>query len=1848
MGVFSESFLQNNKPNVSGGQNNQPQTPVSTGAFAKQFGVDEGLQYKAPQPVAPITTPETAQPQEEVGVLKKIQDFVNNLVTTAKPRFKEGMEDAGLLGGIVNVISPYKSKEDRERFQQNMRTYTEMPKGEEILTEIVMNVAANKFEQFAAAGAGISGIIDSRSLTKFDKELLQRNGYLDEQGNIKKGKVAIETGKSVLDLSIFFPQLYVGLEGLGVLATGGKSLTIAGKTVSLGRVVTGTIVGGTYNTLYTPKLENILTDPEVVGDAGKEFLIGAGVGTLISLPVEFIRAPRAPKILTQVEQTELKELYLALAKQYHPDSLINGSDEAFKNVVQHYDAGDIEWLRKLNQATPEQAESILKTVLPNKDKFGGLLTEKAGVVAPVQPEQTASTSTNIVPTEKLGKPTQVYRGTTVAGETLNTTKVNGLTRGESTSTDLAVAERFAEKKGGEIQSFTISPEATVINHSYLEDLVKNVKSPKEQFNIVDKFITDNKIDVVRFDVPEGSLGEAELRVLNPDVVTKSEIIPTTTAKISKSEEAMRDIYKQNKDVVEQALGEVWTEMDIAEAGRRITFEQPDTSERGVIGIKSSFPSWVPEDLRSRKLFDAVMEGLTDIDNIKYPAKNMVARRELFDAILDEVDRRAGVDTSKLRSDILRLYEKPTAKTPVTETKRPVRESPTGSKEPVRKPQEVERERPEHIQRGIEKSKKLTEKEVLAKAKQSLKAYIDRNPTLERFKNDVSNGGQTFGDFEGDLNYNKGNVSIELANGRKFKFTAQEIYGSKPAVVREKVTVSARKTIKESEVKGFNPKNLEDPVSPEATKEADKIIKRSEIAKELSEKLGVPIRQGKFRTPNALGIYKTRAKVVRIKSGGLQTIFHEVGHFLDDKFTFSKNISISERKALMAEYGNAYANQPKRQQEEAFAEFLRFRMTGQTNKVSKMAPSFSKEFESRLEELPEIKDVIDTATRDFKRWNEQPATAKVLSNISTGAQEKDNLLNKINNTLHDIYTAGIDDLHPLSEFSKIAKRTLSGIPADKDPYILARNLRGWVGKAELFLTKGTFAKNYWSVDGNKVKMNFTGKSYSDIMKPIEKAKMLDEFRAYIVSERALELNARGIKTGISPEDAKAVIKELDAKNELFKKVSEERRAYKDSLLEYAKDSGLIGTEGLKKIKELNKFHVPFYRVMEETNSGFMGGKKIAGNVSSPIKKIKGSERDIIDPLESDVKDTYAIINASERNNIAIAMANLASQHYELGRLFEEVSAPMQMTKVTGEEMVKNIYKALNIESSTPERPFTDEEETALAEAVFNVFRPSYAKGVNMLNVNMGDQRKVFQVDPDLFKAIQGLNSEDVGVIMKIVSMPSKLLRAGATLSPDFTVRNPLRDQFTAMVYSNYGFVPGIDLIRGTFELFKKGDVYNLWKASGGEHSMLVSMDRDYLQKNFKDILKNNGEKALDYIKNPVELLRTLSELGEQGTRLGEMKRGLEALVRKKASSPTEVAFSTREVTLDFARIGTKTKAVNLLVAFWNSNVQGTDRMIRAFRDKPFKTLFKVLMGITLPSILLYMANRDDERWDEIPGWQKDLFWIVLTKDHIYRIPKPFELGVIFGSVPERILEFMDKKDPKMLEELKNSVANGATPGFIPTTLLPIIENISNYSFFLDRPIVPQGKEDLPAEAQYGTYTSEVAKLLGKALEYSPSKVDNLIQGYAGGLGKYGVNIIDSVLKGTGIVYEPVEPAKSVEDLPVIKAFMIKPPTGSSSESVNRVYEMYGEAIGQLRYVKKLMEQGSNDDAKAFAKKNRDVVYAPLLQTTISTFSDINKAKEEIRNSTTLSAEKKREKIKKLDDAQLKIAQEVLKQIEADKK
>jgi hypothetical protein len=1011
----------------------------------------------------------------------------------------------------------------------------------------------------------------------------------------------------------------------------------------------------------------------------------------------------------------------------------------------------------------------------------------------------------------------------------------------------------------------------------------------------------------------------------------------------------------------------------------------------------------------------------------------------------------------------------------------------------------------------------------------------------------------------------------------------------------------------------------------------KIVKQSEIAKWLSQKLDVPIRRGKFQAGGAIGIFKPKQKVVRIKSGGLSTIFHEVGHFLDNNLKLSDSINTTERKALMSEYGNGnmYANEPKKQRMEAFAEYLRYSLTGQEEKISTLAPEFDATFKKKIADLPEIKEVLDIAREDYARWAEQPATSKILSQLSIGEQPKGTIAQQATYLLHNLYTQALDDLHPLDAFVNLYKKNVGKLEAERDPYILARNLRGWVGKADLFLNKGTFGKTFWKTDANgRTVMNLTGKSYSEIMKPVEKAGVLDDFRVYLIAQRIVnDLAPRGIKTGIALQDAQTALAELDKSHPEFAKIAEERRAYKDSLLDFAQQNGLIGEEALAKIKELNKFHVPFYRVMEESTTQFLGKSKFAGNTPNPIKKIKGSEREIIDPIESDIKDTYAIINASERNNIGVAMANIASENYELGRLFEKVAKPMRPMTVNVEEVLTQALKGSGLSpSDIPE---------GLSELVVTLFRPMQDHGANMLNVNFGDKSEVFQVDPDLFKAIQGLNAEDVAMIMKIMAIPAKLLRAGATLTPDFSVRNPIRDQFTAFIYSKYGFVPGLDLVRGMFELLKEGDVYDLWKASGAEHSMFVSLDRDVLQRNYKELMRSKGSMALDYIKNPLKTLQLISEFGEAGTRLGEMRRALNA-----GASPIQAGFSSREVTLDFARIGAKSKAFNMITAFFNANLQGTDKMIREFRTHPFRTLWKILLGITLPSILLYLANRKDPRWKEIPAWQKDLFWIILTPKHIIRIPKPFEPGILFGSVPERILEYMDNKDPYIFNELESDVISGFSPGLLPTGLIPIIENITNYSFFLDRPIVSQGTSNLPPALQANTYTSETAKVIGQALNYSPAKIDNLITGYTGGLGKYAVSALDNILKGTKIVNVPTAPSLALEDMPVIKAFMIRPVSGSNSESVNRIYNLYGIAEPERAYANKLVKNGQEQQASDYVKKHPDILTAKILTSATTQFSDMNTAIKNIRNSRDLSADEKKAKIDAIQNLETDLAERTL--------
>ena len=254
-----------------------------------------------------------------------------------------------------------------------------------------------------------------------------------------------------------------------------------------------------------------------------------------------------------------------------------------------------------------------------------------------------------------------------------------------------------------------------------------------------------------------------------------------------------------------------------------------------------------------------------------------------------------------------------------------------------------------------------------------------------------------------------------------------------------------------------------------------------------------------------------------------------------------------------------------------------------------------------------------------------------------------------------------------------------------------------------------------------------------------------------------------------------------------------------------------------------------------------------------------------------------------------------------------------------------------------------------------------------------------------------------------------------------VRNALRDQLSAAILSKHGFFPIFDFVRGAMSLVKKDEHYGNWLKSGGANAAMVSVDRQYLSQHLFQLSKDTGlmERAWNVAKSPLEVLRVASELVENATRLGEFKKASAGTAGTRADLQ-KAGFASREVTLDFARIGANMRAVNMISAFTNVQIQGLDRVVRGFGDNPIGMSAKIGAGITLPSLLLWWANHDDPRMKDIPQWQKDLFWIIPTKDHLYRIPKPFELGVgvrdfylngRWSNSSRRILtRFMNSRNP----------------------------------------------------------------------------------------------------------------------------------------------------------------------------------------------------------------------------------------------
>lgn len=452
-----------------------------------------------------------------------------------------------------------------------------------------------------------------------------------------------------------------------------------------------------------------------------------------------------------------------------------------------------------------------------------------------------------------------------------------------------------------------------------------------------------------------------------------------------------------------------------------------------------------------------------------------------------------------------------------------------------------------------------------------------------------------------------------------------------------------------------------------------------------------------------------------------------------------------------------------------------------------------------------------------------------------------------------------------------------------------------------------------------------------------------------------------------------------------------------------------------------------------------------------------------------------------------------------------------------------------------------------------------------------QRQWYKVtNPNLWEGLQAMNTAQMGTFTKLAAGFASVLRAGATLSFEFMARNPIKDSIYATVA---GGAPIHNFIGGFAHAFKQDEVYKKWLAAGGGRATMLAMDRESISKAVRHaagITSQTGMgKLWNVVKSPVEALQILSDFMESGSRLGVYDRKYKEYLANGMNpekATRRAALDSRNVTVDFSVHGSRTQTLRMITAFWNAQIQGYDNLRRAFQSDPVGASQRALMMITVPSTLLYLANRHDPEYFDLPSWERDMFWHVKIPegmpwagDKWVRLPKPFDLGVVFGSSVERYMQFVDQNDPKQLDAM---MGDHLTKTFgdlmpIPTVARPLIENAINKSFLRNRPIESRALADVDPAYRIQPGTSELAQKLGEWLGESPVKIDNLFGGYSGGLGRLGVDIIDAgIAASEGRAPIPQRAGGfDPRDIPGLRGLFSQYPR--HSDSVDRFYEMADE-------------------------------------------------------------------------------------------
>lgn len=718
--------------------------------------------------------------------------------------------------------------------------------------------------------------------------------------------------------------------------------------------------------------------------------------------------------------------------------------------------------------------------------------------------------------------------------------------------------------------------------------------------------------------------------------------------------------------------------------------------------------------------------------------------------------------------------------------------------------------------------------------------------------------------------------------------------------------------------------------------------------------------------------------------------------------------------------------------------------------------------------------------------------------------------------------------------------------------------------------------------------------------------LNDWLAWMGANRAERLMADGRENNLSQADIDELKAMAAGKEALFEQVRQEYNKINSSIIDLAEEAGLLSAEQRGGFDE--EWYVPFFRNMEEEVDPEMSGiaamvhgprsrKGIAGQ-SAQIKELKGGRQSTKDLLENIIHRQSTMIDAAIKNK---AMAEVVS----------------------------------NLEGTPFMQAVDSPDIAALSQTELNLLQK--------VKVMRNGKAEAYTVtDPALLRGLLQIHTiGNQSLFNRMARSAKRFLTAGITLSPDFIIKNFVRDAAHAWMINKDGFRFGADSVKGLRKAFAEDEAYRdlIFSGAAFQGGYVHGADPEAAAQQIRRALRSKGLGEADiqsYMDSLItkggellEAYRTASDKVENANRLSTYEAALAAGKSRRQSAYEAKDLMDYSLKGNFALIGTMID----MLPFFNARLQGMSKLVRAMKAGDGDRVLKVLsanlamkgLKVAAFSLALAAMNDDDERYQELPDWDKDANWHFFIGDEHFRIPKPFELGILFGTMPERMFHYAAGSQPgsDLGKAAAHAVWNTLALNPIPQLVLPVVEVMTNKSFFKGSQIEGMGDAQRQPEDRYNAYTSETAKQIGAAFGVSPKMVEHLILGYTGTLGGYVLGMSDIAARQMLGIEAADTP---ISRYPVIKAFYQGDAPKTATKFQDEFYKALEESAEAYGSYKRAVEEGDVVRQQDLKESESQALGARVQLNRIQRkLSELNKQAELVNNNQNISGAEKRQKL-----------------------